>query len=347
MMQRKLAKYGMMQGMGGMGGMGGMMPTMPMMPMMPCLPACPMPCLPACNSAPMMAAACPLPCAQTPLIQNMYPSATMNSLSLMTPSSFMSSLPASSSYSFPNNVGMVMTLPSSAPNPLLSASTFGGFSPQFSPSGGMACCCCYCTPPAPPPPPQITYYPRPVSVPQPYPVPCPAPVAIPNVQQVPVPRPVSVIAPPIMADCSSPCSIQSGAPLMSSQGGFTQSGFNQPMVMGSRNISTQDSLFSDRSGKTKRPLYKPSIETRHEKAQRIAASLSKLGVNDNLSRKSVSNRTKHRTRSTRYDDLSDNISVISLPNNKYLSRMNGLSADHLLSVLNESKYKQGRRRRNS
>ena len=181
MMMRKVERYAQRQAMSGYGGGGGFggMPMMPMMPMMPCLPA-----------APMMAAASPLPMACNPLVQNMYPMASMNPTGFMSPASFMSGLNTGpmpfrppASIEFPSNVGMVMNLPYGSPNPMFPMPSFGGFSPQFGAGGGLSCCCCYCTPAISAP--TVTYYPRPVCVPQACPVPVPVPVPIPNIQQVP------------------------------------------------------------------------------------------------------------------------------------------------------------------
>lgn len=296
-MQRKVAKFAARQAMsmpfgGGMG--------MPMMPMMPCLPAsC---CMPM--AAPMMAAATPLPSACCPLIQGMYPmTGGMNFGSWMSPSSFMSALstvPSTfqppASFQLPSNIGGVMPLPYTASNSLLSMPSFGGFCPQYNFSGSMSCCCTYCTPCALPPP--ITYYPRPVSVPQPCPVPCPVPVPIPNIQQVPVPRPVSVVAPPIIAGCTPGLPIPAGAPLTSSQGGFTQGGMGQQLVMASNNNSTTQTLLKDET--TERPKRrlsdrKPIDRARREKAQKLAASLSNLGFENSFPSDASSSSSRRRT----------------------------------------------------
>lgn len=294
-MQRKVAKYAARQGMpmGGMGmPMGGM--GMPMMPMMPCLPA-------SCGM-PMVAAAAPLPIACSPLIQSMYPMTGMNFGNWMSPSSFMSALSSAplsyqppASFQLPSNLGMIMPLPYAASNPLLSTPTFGGFSPQYNFGGGMSCCCTFCTP-CPPPPPPVCFYPRPVSVPQPCPVPCPVPVPIPNVQQVPVPRPVNVVAPPIIAGCNPGLPIPSGAPLTSSFGGLTQGGLGQPMVMRSNQISTTQTLLKDETskGSRKRPPIDPA---RRKKAQRLAASLSNLGLENSFPSDTSSLRGKTRVKS--------------------------------------------------
>jgi hypothetical protein len=338
LMQRKLAKYALKQGMspfGGMGGMGGMgcMPMMPMMPMMPCLPAsC---CMPM--AAPMMAAATPLASACTPLVQNMYSSAAINPSTFMSPASFTSALTAGpmpyrppASFEFPSNVGMVMPMSCGMPNPLLSQPSFGGFSPQFSPNGGLSCCCCICTPP-PVAPPTVTFYPRPVSVPQPCPVPCPVPVPIVNVQQVPVPRPVSVVAPPILACGNQAMSVPSGAPLSQFQGGFIQGGLGQPLVMGSNKKSTKETLLSDKSSISSHQSH------RRAKAEQLAASLSNLGLNNNLHSDITLSKAKNRIKSTRNRPSSHSIS-----NNKYLSETDWLTSDTLTSLLNKHYGKTNR-----
>jgi hypothetical protein len=301
MMMRKVNQFSQMQGMNNVGAM----PMMPMLPMMPCLPASfslPM------VAAPMMAAASPLPVTFNPLMQGMYPMGSMNASSLMTPSSFMNAFTTGpmayrppASFEFPSNVSMVMPMPFGTPNPLFSMSSFGGFSPQYNLNGGLSCCCCYCSPTITAPP--ISFYPRPVSVPQPYPVPYPAPVPIPNIQQIPVPRPVSVVAPPIIAGANQAFPVPMGAPLIPSQGGFSQSNLGQISVMASNRKQTCDTLLTDRSDDKltgRKSVNIASDPARRLKAQRIAASLSNLGV-DNAWPKQ-----KHRTKlgkKTHDDDL--------------------------------------------
>ena len=297
-MQRKVAKFAQKQGMSQMGGFG--MPMMPMMPMMPCLPAsCALPV-----AAPMIAAATPLPIASNPIVQSMYPMTGMNFANWMTPSSFMSAFTSGplpyrppASFEFPNNIGMVMPFPGGAPNPLFSTPSFGGFSPQYNFGGGLSCCCSFCMPSCPPPPP-VCFYPRPVSVPQPCPVPYPTPVPIPNIQQVPVPRPVTVIAPPIVACDNQAFPIPAGAPLISSQGGLMQGGLSQQLVMGSNQNSTSTTLFKDES-KRRTSTPKSVDPARRAKAQRLAASLSNLGLENSFPTKTSSSRHKHRIKSTR------------------------------------------------
>ena len=297
-MQRKVAKFAARQAMSSMGGMGmGMGMGMPMMPMMPCLPAsC---CMPM--AAPMCAAATPLPIACSPLIQGMYPmSSGMNFGNWMTPSSFMSALSSAPlsyqpppSFQLPSNIGAVMPFPFASSNPLLSMPSFGGFSPQYNFGGGMSCCCCYCSPCSLPPP--ITYYPRPVSVPQPCPVPCPVPVPIPNVQQVPVPRQVNVVAPPIVAGCNPGFPIPAGAPLLPSQGGLTQGGMGQQLVMGSNHNSTTQTLLKDETAerpKRQSSDRKPVDRARREKAQKLAASLANLGFENSFPSDASSSRRR-------------------------------------------------------
>ena len=297
MMMRKVERYAQRQAMSGYGGGGGGgfggMPMMPMMPMMPCLPA-----------APMMAAASPLPMACNPLVQNMYPMASMNPTGFMSPASFMSGLNTGpmpfrppASIEFPSNVGMVMNLPYGSPNPMFPMSSFGGFSPQFGAGGGLSCCCCYCTPAISAP--TVTYYPRPVCAPQACPVPVPVPVPIPNIQQVPVPRAVTVVAPPIFAGGNQGFPMFGGSQLMPSQGMYTQGGMGPTMVMGSNRQSTINSLLDDHSSETSKD------ESRRLKAQRIASSLSKLGLDDRTHGKTRSKRSspchiKHSRSSARH-----------------------------------------------
>ncbi|CAF3613070.1 unnamed protein product [Rotaria socialis] len=290
--------------------MGGMGGMGGAMPMMPMMPM--MPCLPAC-SMPMMAASCPLPVACSPLVQ-----------------SYQTPLP----FQFSSGFG----------------SSFGNFLPQYNPSSGMSCCCCVCAPPLPP---AISYYPRPVSVPQPYPVPCPIPVAIPNIQQVPVPRHVSVVAPPIFADCNSPGAVPSGAPLMPSAGGFTQGTAAQSLVMASNKLSTKETLLNDdnsKDSKRRRPIHKTVDQSRRAKAEKIAASLSKLGLTDNLHSDTISRKGKHAVKSTRrIRKLShDDISLISLSKNNYISLPDHLTSDRLSTLLdksNQNSYSKSSRRR--
>ena len=294
-MMRKVERYAQRQAMGGGGGGGGFggMPMMPMMPMMPCLPA-----------APMMAAATPLPMACNPLVQNMYPMASMNPTGFMSPSSFMSGLNSGpmpfrppASIEFPSNVGMVMNLPFGASNPLFPMPSFGGFSPQFGAGGGLSCCCCYCSPAVSAP--TVTYYPRPVCVPQACPVPVPVPVPIPNIQQVPVPRAVTVVAPPILAGGSQGFPMFAGSQLMPSQGMFAHGGMGPTTVMGSNRQSTVHSLADEQSSVTSKrsiPAIQSKDESRRLKAQRIASSLSNLGLDDQTHGKT---RSRHHHRSHR------------------------------------------------
>jgi hypothetical protein len=252
----------------------------------------------------MMAVATPLPIAFNPLVQGMYPMASMNPFNWMTPSSFMSALTTGpmpyrppASFEFPSNISMVMPFPYGAPNPLLASSSFGGFNPQYNFNGGLSCCCCYCTPSIAPP--AISYYPRPVSVPQPCPVPYPAPVPIVNVQQIPVPRPVSVVAPPIIAGGNQAFPTPAGTPLLSSQGGLMQGGFGQTLVMASDQNSTTQSLLNDETPekpKRQTSIRKSIDQARREKAQRLASSLSNLGLN-NFSTEISSTKSKYRKKS--------------------------------------------------
>jgi hypothetical protein len=176
-----------------------------------------------------------------------------------------------------------MPVPYGSPNPLFAPSSFGGFSPQYNFGGGLSCCCCYCAPPIAPP--AISYYPRPVCVPQPIPVPYPTPVPIPNVQQVPIPRYVSVVAPPVFSGDNQAFCAPTGAPLVSSQGGLMQGGFGQSLVMGSNQNSTTQTLVKDeRSENPKRrtSVRKSIDQSRRAKAQKLAASLSNLGLNNSF-----------------------------------------------------------------
>jgi hypothetical protein len=330
-MKRKIAKFEAKMGMGG-----GCMPMMPCMPASCCMPM----------AAPMMAVAAPLPIAYNPLVQGMYPMVTANAPNFMTPSSFMSALTTGpmpyrppASFELPNNIGMVMTVPYGATNPLLATPSFGGFSPQNNFGSGLSCCCCYCAPP--PAPPVISYYPRPVPVPQPCPVPCPVPVPIPNIQQIPVPRPVTCVAPPILACGNQALSMGGGVPLMSSQGGFTQNGFGPTLVMASNTTSTTETLFKDEtSEKSKEETSRPKSfnQSRRTKAQQIASSLSELGLNNNFRKDSSSSKFKNRIKSTRTSDNHsfDDFTSLSLSNRKKTSDSDWLTSDALSSLLSKS-----------
>jgi hypothetical protein len=237
-------------------------------------------------AAPMMAAATPLPVAFNPLVQGMYPAASMSPTNWMTPSSFMSALSSGPmpyrppAFDFPSNIGMVMPIPYGTPNPFLSAPS-GGFSPYNSGNGSWSCCCCYCVPPATAPaPPPICYYPRPVSVPQPYPVPCPVPVPVPNIQQVPVPRPVSVVAPPIIAECNPISAAPFAAPLWPSQGAFTNAYAGQPMVMAS-NHDSMPSTYIGQPANGSLPVYNPVDQSHSSMNQTATLNLPYLGPNTN------------------------------------------------------------------
>lgn len=150
---------------------------------------------------PMMATATPLPVAYNPLVQGMFPMASTNPISWMTPSSFMTALTSGPmpyrppANDFPNNVGMVMAIPYGTRNPMLSASSYNSSS-----NNAFSSCGCSNSYPAPPTTaataqPAANYYPCPVAVPQSYslPQPYPASQSRPVGQSYPVSQPYSAL----------------------------------------------------------------------------------------------------------------------------------------------------------
>ncbi|CAF3432366.1 unnamed protein product [Rotaria socialis] len=316
MMLNKVHQYGQMQAMSALSNAGILGSTPPIalnMPMVPSMPCC-MP--PSCNmpmSAPMMAAATALPVAFNPLVQGMYPAASMSPVNWMCPSSFMSALTSGPmpyrppAYDFPNNVGMVMTIPYGTPNPMISATSYGA---SYNCGASSSWCCSYSyTAPAPAPQP-ICYYPRPVSVPQPYAVPCPYPVAIPNIQQVPVPQPVTYVAPPIVADYTQAVPYKTDAPLWTSQDTFTNTNFSPPAVMASNQDMFASNFNDSQPMKGTLPVYNAIDQSQLLIGQQITSSLSnsdqitserlgvtpsklKYGHKHNGTRNSLSKRIRH------------------------------------------------------
>ncbi|CAF2070024.1 unnamed protein product [Rotaria magnacalcarata] len=281
MMLNKVHQYGQMQAMSALSNAGILGSTPPIalnMPMMSSAPCC-MPSL--CSmpmGAPMMAAATPLPIAFNPLVQGMYPTASMNPVNWMSPSSFMSALTSGPmpyrppGYDFPNNVGMVMTVPYGTPNPMISATSYGA---SYNCGSFSSCCCSYSyTAPAPQP---ICYYPRPVSVPQPYAVRCPYSVAIPNIQQVPVPQPVTYVAPPIVADYNQTFPCRTAAPLWTSQDAFTNTNFSPPAVMASNQDMSTSNFNDSQPMKGTLPVYNATDQSQLLIGQQITSSLSNSG----------------------------------------------------------------------
>jgi len=328
-MLNKVHKYGQIQAMAALGNAGllGSAPIMPSMPMMPC-------CMPSSFSmpmaAPMMAAATPLPVAFNPLVQGMYPMASMSPVNWMTPSSFMSALTSGPmpyrppTFDFPSNVGMVMTIPYGTPNPLLSSPPFGGFGSAYNSGGGFSYnCCCYSIPPVTVPAPStVSYYPRPICVPQPYPVPYPVPVAIPNVQQVPVPRPVSVVAPPIVAGGHHPLPASAGVPLWSSQGVLTDNGFGRPAVMLSSNNSATHASTNYRPRNASLPVYDPTDKSSNLIGQPVISSLSNPGSNNNERPGITPSTAKNAKQSSQTRDTVSTIFRRHMPSIPRLSHLN-------------------------
>ncbi|CAF0765257.1 unnamed protein product [Adineta ricciae] len=252
------------------------------MPSMPC-------CMPQSYSmpmnAPMVAAATALPIAFNPLVQGMYPSASMNPVNWMTPSSFMSALTSGPmpyrppAYQFPSNVGMVMTIPYGTPNPLISAPAYNMRTPSYSYAPQSSCCSYYqCCPPSSPSAmsPPVTYYPHPVSVPQQYPVPYAAPFPIPNIQQVPVVRPIPVIAPPVVANIQQPLPLPYTEALQPSQGAYTNGVIAQPTVLTSHYDASQNLSTFNESTRGTLPVYNPSDRSNSLIGQPILSSFSSI-----------------------------------------------------------------------
>jgi hypothetical protein len=308
MMLNKVHQYGQIIAISALRNAGLLGPA-PMMQSMPMMPCCIPPSFNMPMAAPMMAAASPLPVAFNPLVQGMYPMASMNPVNWMTPASFMSALSSGPmpyrppAFDFPNNVGMVMTVPYGTPNPFLSASSFGGFNSSYNFGGGSSwCCCCYCAPPT------FSFYPRPVSVPQPYPVPYSAPVAIPNVQQIPVPRPVSVVAPPIVACGNQSLPVSAGAPLWSSQGVVTNGGFSQPAVMASNQNPITQTLISNQPVKRSLPVYDATDQSQRLMGQQITSNLPNIRSDNNQYLGITPSAAKNTTPfSQSHDSLSDRL----------------------------------------
>lgn len=236
MMLNKVHKYGQMQAMAALGN-AGLLGSAPMLPNMSMNPCCQPPSFSMPMASPMMAAATPLPVAFNPLVQGMYPMASMSPVNWMTPGSFMSALSAGPmpyrppGFDFPNNVGMVMTIPYGTPNPLFPTPNMGSTFP---------CCSYYNSMPsvAPPMPPPMSYYPQPAPVPQPYPVPYSVPAPIPDYQQVPVPHPVSAIAPPMVATGNQLPPVSNISPLCPLHGVMANSNAGQPPVFSSNHSMT-------------------------------------------------------------------------------------------------------------
>lgn len=275
--------------------------SMPMAaPMMSC---CPPSSFNFSSAAPMMAAATPLPVAFNPLVQGMYPMASMNPVNWMTPSSFMSALTSGPmpyrppAFDFPSNVGAVMTIPYGTPNPLLASSPYGAFdsAPNFgNRSAGNSFY--FSAPAANPVPSNVSYYPRPVSVPQPYPVPYPSPAAVPNVQQIPVPRNVSVVASPVVAS-NHPMPVSTGIPLWSSQGTFTDGPGGRPAVLASNNNSTTTAVATNRPINASLPVYDTTDKSHLLIGQPVTSSFSNVSLNNNNNRIGVTPSTAKNVKS--------------------------------------------------
>ena len=270
-MLNKVHQYGLMQAMAGLSGIG-QMPSMPMMPWTPC-------CFPSSFSmpmaAPMMAAATPLPVAFNPLVQGMYPMASMSPVNWMAPSSFMSALTAGPmpyrppAFDFPSNVGMVMTVPYGTPNPMLLSPALGGFnsasyfgSPSWYSSN-------YSMPQvAAPVSPITSYYPPAIGAPPSYSIPYSPPVAAPHARPMPVHQPIPLHSLPAASAAHQPLPVGVDSPLFFSQGSANQHVVGQPPVMASAHTtsfpSSQPSL----------PIYNSIPSSASSIGQRLASNVS-------------------------------------------------------------------------
>lgn len=240
------------------------------------------------QSAPLMAAATPLPIAFNPLIQGMYPMATMNPNNWMTPSSFMSALTAGPmpyrppSFDFPSNVGMVMALPYGTPNPFFSSPSYTGFNsaPNYN-TGSSWCCCCYCMPISSVPTSSFTSnYPQSYSAPYSAPAPASAPLPVVNFQQIPPQQPTYAPAPPAIASANYSAPIPAGAPLYSSQGSMSNVTFSQPSVMAT-NIIKNNTTNVQTSSNVPLPVYNATDKSQYLIGQTVTSSLSDPTLNYN------------------------------------------------------------------
>ena len=270
-MLNKVHQYGLMQAMGGLSGIG-QMPSMPMMPWTPC-------CFPSSFSmpmvAPMMAAATPLPVAFNPLVQGMYPMASMSPVNWMAPSSFMSALTAGPmpyrppAFDFPSNVGMVMTVPYGTPNPMLLSPALGGFnsasyfgSPSWYSNN-------YSMPQvAAPASPITSYYPPAIGAPPSYSIPYSPPVAAPHVQPMPVHQPIPLQSLPAASAAHQPLPVGVDSPLFFSQESANHHVVGQPSVMASGHTT------SFPCSQPPLPIYNSTAPSASSIGQRLASNAS-------------------------------------------------------------------------
>ncbi|CAF0864765.1 unnamed protein product [Rotaria sordida] len=294
-MFKKVAQLGQIQALSALAnpsllGPAAMMPCMPAMPSMPCMPPMPaMPYMPMMSSsmpssfsmsmaAPMMAAATPLPVAFNPLVQGMYPMASMCPVNWMTPSSFMSALISGPMpyrppvFDFPNNIGMIMTIPYGTSNPLLSSPSY-----DSSFNYGVRPFSCYwpdSMPPATTPSyPMISYYP------QPYPSVYPVPPALPYIHNTALQSSVYAGMPTTIAGYNPPLSIPRDASLMPSQGAVTNVGFTQPAVLTTNSNLTTSKLINSQSTKCSLPVYNTTDQSQLLIGRKVISSNSNLPIN--------------------------------------------------------------------
>lgn len=270
-MLNKVHQYGLMQAMAGLGGIG-QMPSMPMMPWTPC-------CLPSSFSmpmaAPMMAAATPLPVAFNPLVQGMYPMASMSPVNWMAPSSFMSALTTGPmpyrppAFDFPSNVGMVMTVPYGTPNPMLLSPALGGFnsasyfgSPSWYSNN-------YSMPQVSAPASPITsYYPPAIGASPSYAIPYSPPAAAPHAQPMPVHQPIPLHSLPTASSAHQPLPVGVDSPLFFSQGSANRHVVGQPPAMASAHTTSFPSF------QPSLPIYNSTAPSAPSIGQRLASNAS-------------------------------------------------------------------------
>ena len=284
-MLNKVQQYGLMQATGALGGFG----QMPFMPMLPPAPCCFPPSFNMPMASPMLAAATPLPVAFNPLIQGMYPMASMNPVNWMAPSSFMSALSTGPmpyrppGFEFPSNVGMVMTVPYGTPNPMLLSPSLGGFDSrsyfgaQPWPSNN------YSSPSIQAPTsPMISYYPPATGAPSSFPMPYPAPVAAPRVPSMPVHQPVPLSSFPAAPAVHHPLPVGVDSPLVFSQGAVNRSVVGQPPPMAPAYIPSGAPLpqmTPFQSSQPSFPIYSSTTSAAPPIGQQLPSSVSHIPLN--------------------------------------------------------------------
>jgi hypothetical protein len=310
-MMNRVHQYGLMQATANLGGMG-QMPSMPWTPY----------CLPSSFSMPMaasmMAAATPLPVAFNPLIQGMYPMASMSPVNWMEPSSFMSALTAGPmpyrppAFEFPSNVGMVMTVPYGTPNPMLLSPAQGGFNSLSyfgSPSWYSHN---YSTPQfSAPAPPMLSYYPPAIGPPPSYPIQYSPPIAAPHAQPMPVHQPRPLHSLPAVPSAHLPLPVGVDSPLIFPLEAANQNVFSQPPAM----QSLQTTTFP--SSHPALPIYSSASSLGPSIGQRLASNASYVPFSQQRNYEGTHSVAKYSSirSSQTHGSLSDRIrrSRISLP----------------------------------